>query len=475
MRTRLSILFLMTSSWALAQQGYNLQFKITGLKDTTVLLAYYYGESTYTKDTTRVSKNGTFSFQGKESLPEGVYLLALNKTRLFELVIGKDQEFKMETDTADYIKHMKVTGDVDNTIFFENMLHNMDRHKEAEPFLKIIQDSTLHDEEKANAREQFKKVNDKVIKYHKELIRKYPNTVTAKLFKVSQPLEVPEAPRHDDGSIDSTFQLRWYRQHFFDNLDLGDETMLHLPRPYYSEKINEYFDKLFVPNADTIIKEIERIVPKAKANKETYSYIVRTLVIRYQNPDYMGLDEVFVHLNDTYFATGEMDSWANEKLKQNIREHADRLRKSLIGHRGANLIMQDSSFKPKSMYDINSKYTVLYFFDPDCGHCKKETPKLVEFYNKNKSRLGIEVYAVSADTSMQKMKDYINEMHMTFITVNGPRTYVGHYQDLYDSQTTPTLYILDNKKKIIAKKIPAERLEEFLTNYEKFNAKSKGG
>ncbi|MEO5602970.1 MAG: hypothetical protein ABIR06_18765, partial [Cyclobacteriaceae bacterium] len=59
------------------------------------------------------------------------------------------------------------------------------------------------------------------------------------------------------------------------------------------------------------------------------------------------------------------------------------------------------------------------------------------------------------------------EMKMKWITVNGPRTYVGPYQDLYDASTTPTLYVLDGKKKIIGKKIPAEKLEDFLTQYER--------
>jgi hypothetical protein len=85
----------------------------------------------------------------------------------------------------------------------------------------------------------------------------------------------------------------------------------------------------------------------------------------------------------------------------------------------------------------------------------------------------VEVYAVSADTSMTKMRDYIKEMKMNFITVNGPGTYVGPYQDLYDAVTTPSLYILDAEKKIIGKKIPADKLEDFFVHYEKFQ-KDKG-
>jgi glutaredoxin len=119
------------------------------------------------------------------------------------------------------------------------------------------------------------------------------------------------------------------------------------------------------------------------------------------------------------------------------------------------------------LYDIKNRYTILYIFDPDCSHCKEETPKLVNFYNTRKSKYDLEVFAVSSDSSMAKMRNYIKEMNMNWITVNGPRTYVGHYQDLYDAITTPTLYILDQRKKIIGKKIPAEKLEEFFTNYER--------
>jgi thiol-disulfide isomerase/thioredoxin len=176
-----------------------------------------------------------------------------------------------------------------------------------------------------------------------------------------------------------------------------------------------------------------------------------------------------VNIYDKYFATGEMDFWINDKTKKSIQEYADRLRKSLIGKTGPNLIMQDDKLQKRALYDLKNKYTILYIYDPDCGHCKEETPKLVSFYTKNKAKYDIEVYAVSADTSMSKMRDYIKTNNMKWVSVNGPRTYTGPYQDYYDAITTPALFILDQRKKIIAKKIPAEKLEEFFAQYEKFH------
>ncbi len=114
MRYLFSCLALLTSLSLAAQGGYKIDFNIKGIKDTTVYLGYYYGESTYRSDTARADKNGTFSFSGKTTLGQGVYMLIFQKgkelLRGVEFVVGQDQNFQMETSTEDYVKNMKVTG-----------------------------------------------------------------------------------------------------------------------------------------------------------------------------------------------------------------------------------------------------------------------------------------------------------------------------------------------------------------------------
>ena len=82
------------------------------------------------------------------------------------------------------------------------------------------------------------------------------------------------------------------------------------------------------------------------------------------------------------------------------------------------------------------------------------------------------MYAVSADSSMKKMNDFMKEFKTPWITVNGPRSYVGSYHKLYDADQTPSLYIIDNRKKIIAKKPPIDKLAEFLEHYEQSQKKA---
>ena len=463
----------------LFSQGYRIDFKIKSWKDTTVYLGSYYGESTVLKDTAQV-KSGLFHFDGKKPLPEGIYYLVLAKNKLFDFVVGKNQTFTIETHATDYlkvdeyVKNLVVKGDADNQLFFDNLHFIGEQSIEAEPLIKILKDSTLNEDQKKPTRELFSKVNDKVVAYQTELIKKNPASMTARLLKITQQIVVPDPPKKADGSIDSAFQLKYYRQHFFDNMDLADEALIRLPRPFYQEKVREYLDKLFVPAPDSITKAIDGIVAKSKKNQETYKYLVYSCMVLYQAPEIMGLDEVFVNLNDKYFTSGEMNYWAGTSVKKSMKDHADKIRTSMIGRTGANLMMQDQNLQPRSMYDIKNKYTILFIFDPDCGHCREETPKLVEFYNKSKVKYNFEVFAVSSDTSILKMKNFIKEFKTPWITVNGPRTYLKeHYSKLYHSETTPTIYILDEKKKIIAKKLPVKQLDDFLSKHERFEKLKK--
>lgn len=460
------------SAAAQNNSGYAIDFKVTGLKDTTAYLGYFFAEQTYIRDTANVNSKGEFSFTGKTPLLQGSYFLVLNKSRLIDIMIGPNQHFSVETDTAGLrrpVGKVLIKNDLDNKLYYENLAHNAELNKKAEPYIKILRDTTLKDQAKKKAaQEALKKIGEEAQVYQDKISSAHPETMTGRLFKTTKQVVIPDPPKRADGSIDSLFQLKYYREHFFDNFDLSDDALIRIEQPMYKKKVTEYLDKLYAQHPDTITKAITKLVEKAKKNPETYKFLMITLTSKYGTPEYMGMDEVFVWLYYTYYATGEMDYWANEKHKKNLKEFADNFCKSLIGKTGPNMIMQDANLQPKSMYDIKTKYTILYFFDHDCGHCRKETPVLVNFYKKNKAKFNLEVYAVDIDSSMVAMRDFIKTFGTTWITVNGPRTYLKvSYADQYDVLSSPTLYILDEKKKIIAKKPPTDKLEDFLLNYER--------
>ncbi|HEY0744034.1 MAG TPA: redoxin domain-containing protein [Chryseosolibacter sp.] len=466
---------MLISSLSYSQNTYKLDFTVKGIKPGPVYLGFYLQEKTFATDTTEANPSGIFSFTGTKKLAHGIYFLLQDGNLLFDFIIGNDQEFAIETSSEDYIKNMLVKGDDDNRLYLENRKLLMEAQKSIEPQIKILKDSTAAPEAKKEANKVYEETGKTVLAQQEKIIQSNPTSVTARLLKMHKPINVPEPPKKADGSIDSTFQLRYYKQHYFDNFGLGDEVTLRVPKVVYWEKVQNYLDKLFIQQPDTLVKELDKLIKLAKPNQDTYKYLVWNAIVYYQNHSIMGLDQVYVKLVDKYITSGEMDYWLDKKTVSNMKDYAGKLRRAPIGTKAPNLIMQDAQLQPKSMYDIKSKYTVLFFFKPSCGHCREETPKLVSLYNAKKKALNFDVFAVSTDTTMKEMKDFIRDFKTPWTTVNGPRSYIKeHFSKLYYAELTPTVYVLDQNKKIIARRIDVEQIDDFLENYEKMLAR-KGG
>ena len=104
--------FISATLFAGNPEGYNIKIIAKGLKEgDKCLLANYYGDKQYIKDSAKVNEKGEVIFSGKEKNPEGIYLFVPpNKGRYFDFVMDGGQNFTLETDTMDYIKTMKVKG-----------------------------------------------------------------------------------------------------------------------------------------------------------------------------------------------------------------------------------------------------------------------------------------------------------------------------------------------------------------------------
>ncbi|MBC6425064.1 MAG: DUF5106 domain-containing protein [Ekhidna sp.] len=453
-------------------QGYEIKVKIEGAQEADLLLGYYLSGKTYLKDTAKYM-DGDFTFSGSEPLDHGMYLLVQNGNLLFDLVIGKDQSFSIKTTFDDYINSIEVDGDKDNQLFFDNMRLSIKRNEEAAPHVAILKDSTSTEEAKVEARKHLEVINDKLDAYFTKTMESHPGSITAVIVGTNKRLKIPDEEAAKLAIDNDEARFSYYRNHFWDNIDLGNPILLRMSTPVYEQKVDEYMDKLIAPVPDAIKKAADKLIEVAKKNEDTYQFLVWHLTYKYQSSRIMGMDEVYVHLVDKYFLTGEMDFWANDQLKSNLKEKADQYRNSLIGMLAPNLILQNLKRQPKALHDLPNDYSVIYFYDPDCGHCKRETPVLKAFYDSTAFNVG--VYTVSADTSMTKMNNYVEEMGLQdWVNTNGTKTYSVNYQEFYDAFTTPTIYLLNDKKEIIAKKITASQLEEIITKYEQTQNEKAG-
>jgi hypothetical protein len=444
------------------QSDYTIKFKIHGLKDTTCLIAYYYSSGTYVKDTIKVDGAGRCVYKAPADLPKGLYVLAITDKLYFDFVINNDHKFSMEADPANLISKMIIKDSPENDLFYKYLLFNRGKYDE-------IQALDNKSKGVADQKDSLKVYSDKINELNKELIAfklgivaKYPDSFTAFMINAMREPEVPEIPKLANGRPDSTFGYRYYKAHYWDGTNFTDDRLLRTP--VFHNKLKKYYDNVVVQNPDSVIREVDAMIELSRPNAEMFKYMIWFFTYRYENPEFMGFDKVFVHIVDKYYVTGQT-TWITRSVNENIIKKANKIRPLLMGQVAPNMIMQDTNLQLVSMHSISADFLILLFWDPECGHCEKEIPIIKEFYDLNKVKYGLEVFAVCSDTSMAKMKKAIRKKQMNWINVNGPRTLTGDYHEQYDIISTPVIYILNKRKEIIAKRLPAEKVGTFIENY----------
>jgi len=459
--TFFGLLFLSSQANA-GNEGYLIKFQIKGIKDTVCLIATYYGNGTYVKDTMKVDDAGRFTFKAATDYQKGIYLVVINDKNYFEFIINNDKKFSMTTDRKDLAGKMVITGSPENQLFYDYLIYNKKRFAEIQALQKLIVKGKTSKDSIKLVNDKSDEINKDIIKYKLDIVEKRPTSFVAVFINAMREPEIPDIPLLPNGRKDSTFAYRYILAHYWDGTDFTDDRLLRTP--VFDNKLKKFVDKVLYQNPDTIIKELDKLIEKARPNPEMFKYLVWYATYHSESSEIMGFDRIFVHVVDTYYITHQA-TWERQSVVENLIKKANRLRPLLIGEIPPNMIMLDTNNQPVSMYSIKSNFLILFFWDPDCGHCEQEIPKLKDFYDKEKDSLGIKIFAVCADSSLVKWKSAIKKRKMDWINVNGPRTLTGNYHDLYDVTTTPVVYILNNRKEIIAKRLVTEQFLQFFKNY----------
>ena len=446
------------------QQGYNIKFKINGLKDTTCMIAYYYSSGTYIKDTLKVDGAGRCTYKTPADFQRGLYVFVITDKIYFDFVINNDHKFSLETKAGDPVNNMIIKDSPENQLFYEYLKYNRGKYAE----IQTVQDEykkagePKDKDSSAVFANRINAINKDLIKFKLDIVKQHPESFTALMINAMREPEVTDFPTFPDGRRDSAAAYQYYKAHFWDGTNFTDDRLLRTP--VFHNKLKKYFESVVIQQTDTIIREVDAMIEKCRPNPEMFKYLVWFSTYTYENSEIMGFDKIFVHVVDKYYVTGQA-TWVSSDIREKIIKKANKIRPLLIGEKAPNMIMLDTNNQLVSMHNISSKYLMLLFWDPDCSHCEHEIPIIQSFYSENRAKYGLEIFAICSDTSLVKMKNAIKKKKMNWINVNGPRTVTGDYHEQYDIISTPVIYLLNENKEIIAKRLAGDKIGYFLDNY----------
>ncbi|HTI12331.1 MAG TPA: thioredoxin-like domain-containing protein [Puia sp.] len=460
-----------------SQNGYQIQLTLKPYKEGKIYLGYYYGKIKALADSAMLDGNGRATFSGKEKLPGGVYfIVSPRKAILFELLIDNQQQFSISADTVNLPGSITFTGSPDNTVF--QAYTNFTNAKGSEIVASQKELANMHNKtDSARLREKIKKDNAEIQSYRENITIKYPNSLLTTLFHTMKEPVVPPAAQQPGKKYDSLFAYRYFKAHYWDSISFTDERLTRTP--VFEPRLDKYFRDLVPPEPDSIEREADMMLLQSRVSKPLYQFLLVYFVQKYVNPEYMGQDAVFVHLFEKYINTGQAEFFT-EKYRQFLNNRAYSLMANLIGQPAANLLMVDTTGKPRPLYEEQAPFIVICFWDATCGHCKEIVPKVDSIFQSKWKQEGVKLYGVMVDGGQEAWLQFIKDHNLRdWIHVYEPKAQqesdeaAGRpgYKQLYDVYQTPILYLLDKDKRIIAKKLGYEQLDQVI-NLKLTHAKS---
>ncbi|MGB8490103.1 MAG: thioredoxin-like domain-containing protein [Bacteroidales bacterium] len=449
------------------EKGFRVEVGISGLRDSSIYLAYHLGDKQYVTDTITLDSNGNGVFSGQESLPQGIYLIVLPGKQYFEILMGVDQNFSLTCSIADYFHTLEFKGSDENNAFVAYQRDWVGLQLKANGLVKRIQ-ANKQNADSVRILTASQKAQEAVMKaYLNKVIDRNKGTLLAVLVKAMLPVDMPviTAPpgsRNPD-SVKWVMTYLHNKDHFFDNTDLSDERLLRTP--ILQARLNSFFTNVLIQAPDTIDREIDRLIAKVQGDPKLFQFVAVWLFNHFSQSEVMGHDAVMVKLADDIYLSGKAP-WVSKEFRDDLRKQVELIRPNLIGKKAVDLVMDSYKGIFVSLYDVDKDFTILYFWEPDCSHCKEATPKLRKYYETAKNE-GVEVFAVCTTADRQKWEKYIQDNDLSWINGWDPdrKSNFGAY---YNVQSTPLIYILDRNKKIIAKKLSVDDIPLFISNYRKF-------
>ncbi len=470
MKRILSTWSLLLTLSALGQTGYEIKVTFKPFKNQYIYLGHYFGKTYPIIDSALLNDKSEAVFKGTKPLQGGIYLVGYpNKSGFFEILVDKQQKFTVTADTATIAKGAKFVNSTDNELFVNYQQFMVTKGKDINKLQQELK-AAPNKADSTRLTEELIKIDNVVKAQREELIKKHPGTILTALLMCMREPELTGKMRNPANKEDSMAAYTYFKSHYWDGVSFWDGRLAYTP--FFDDKLDKYFTQLVQPQPDSIIKEIDWMLSYASINEEMSRFLLIKFVNRYLNQKYMWEDAIFVHLFEKYFANKNY-SWLNEAGRKTITNRAYSLMANIMGTPASDIELPDSSGTLTSLYAIPAEYIIVAFWDPTCGHCKEVLPKLDSFYTAKWKAAGLKLFAVAKETDGGK-KDwlaFINEQHLQSWTHvyyskadDKSRIDAGipGYSQLYDVQSFPTLYLLDKDKRIVAKKLTYQQIDEVL-------------
>lgn len=379
----------------------------------------------------------------------GLFRLSWGKDKFLDLV-WNHEDIVFSTFAESPADSIKIFSSVENQLYYYYM--RLDRMNQAKlevlmPVIDFYPEKNQFYNQVVSEYETTQKRQEKILD---SISRLYPASYSVRIFRNQETPFLAAALSKEN-------RINYLKQHFFDKTDFNDTLLLHSNSwanktvaylsLYSSNKLNQKQLQA------EFIRAVTTMLSAASVNPDVYKFLLDYFVGGF---DKYHFDEVVTYIADNF---QDPYSCEDQARKTALQKKLENFKKISVGKIAPEIEIPDPKGKTIRLSTITSEYTLVIFWSSECGHCIEMMPKVKKLYDDQKPKR-VEVLAVSIDTSKTEWNAFLKEEKLNWLNGSDLKGFNGKAADDYNIYATPTMFLLDKEKKILAKPITYRELEQ---------------
>ncbi len=437
-------------------QTFHLRGTVPGMSNTDVYLLEDFAGSQRMVDTTKTDISGTFDFTMTPDMPVGMYRIMTPTGHMFNVIYDReDIDFVASGLSGDDMVQVKKS--VENLIYYKYLHVKSNNELRINILRPVLDFYPQNDTFYRVIRNQVEKLQDQVANVTFNLVKDNPHTLAAHFIAMDEPVKY-------NLNLPSSAQNNALKKTYFDHVDFNDTLLLrtHLFTAklvgYLSLYQNRNMDKKAMEKA--FVAPVDTILKKSQVNEKMYLFCLHYLVKGFED---FGFNHLLQHIALHQQLAGFP---GNSLQKQALLQQMHLITKLAIGKTAPDFTTRTIKGKRIQLSKVKAAHTLLVFWASWCPHCTEALPKLEKYYNPAQPGK-LQIIAVSVDDSKKPVEKEIKKEGYQWINIAEQKGWDSPIAEKYGVSSTPTFFLLNKDKKIVAKPNGISEVEHLLQAIEK--------
>jgi len=380
-------------------------------------------------------ENGEFSIDFPENTPKGMYrLMYRQQNGGFIDFIYNNENVKLKFNPENPSESVEFLTSEENQQYAKYLFEMANWQAELDSY-QISFFNIEDKKERAELQNQYLTSLKKINQFQSEFEEKTEGMFANNLIKSSKIYYSPSLIQTPQEYLNSV------KQHYFDFINFEDKELMN--STFLSEKITDY---VFYLNGsedaqvqNILYKNALKEVFERVKNISLKSEILTTVLYAFAQVENIVLIDFVI---DNYY-NKLTSAIKNRTIINEIQEKV----KLAIGKTAPEITWEEHGETKKLSELKNAKNYMVVFWSTGCSHCLVEIPQLYEF---TKDKPTIHVIAIALENDTLGFNSHIQKFN-TWTNILGLKKWQNPIAKDYQITATPTYFVLDKDKKIIAK------------------------